>query len=563
MSPTPLFSAVLTLHLGSSANASNIATGTTTHSHVLIGSTSAIVVNDTLATELEAQVSLSMSGVAGPSQPILSGSSPSTTEPTLVNNTLATGYDTSELLGPSQPTFDGTSTVEFTMVDNALAAEYDTSQFLSTPSDPSQLTFDLGVSTSAAEFTTADNILTTGYEVLQLLSTLSDPTGLSQPTFDLSIPAAQFTTTDCTLATGYDTLQLSSTLSGPSQPFFDLGAGTSAPESTTVEGLLAAGYEMIQYLSTLPDSADPPQPTLDPSAGIPAAGFMTTGNTLATRYDVSQPIFDMGAGYSTAEFAPDDDDELVAELTAELNALLPPSTPLGGTSQFTPSRNGPKQRRNARASSKRKLTTKPSLYPPIQGEPSRIDFAGVPSNSPNNTFGSDNQQSMATFDPFLPGDRAVDISDTLAMGYYPFSFNFSALGSARNVNAPQPSTSVPGTIGGTPNFFNDAGTSNVFGGATIGANKQAEAVFSTQMSQPLFDLGMTGGQLSSMDTATYKDPVPMLGVGAGSSVVDTMQSTSSSLFNTLSSQHVSTPGSMNILRTLNTGGSESTDVYGR
>jgi len=464
------------LHLGSSANASNTATGTTTLSHVLCGSTSATAVDDTLATELEAQVSLSTSGVAGP---ILSGSSPSTTEPTLVDDTLATGYEVSEFLGHSQPTFDGTSAAEFTMVDDTgtLAAGYDMSQPLSTSLDPSQLTFDLGAGTSSAEFMTPDNILTTGYEVLQLLSTLSDPAGPSQPTFDLSIPAAQFTTTDYTLATGYDGSQFSSTLTGPSQPFFDLGAGASAPESTTVEGLLAAGYDMIRYLSTLPDSADPPQPTFDLSAGIPAAGFMTTDNTLATGYEVSQPVFDLGAGISTAESTADDDGELVAELTAELNALLPPSTPPGGTNQFTPSRNGPKRRRNTRASSKRQLTNKSSLYPPIQGEPSRIAFAGVPSNPPNNPFGSDSQQSMAAFNPFLPGDRAVDVSDASAMGSYPFSFNFSTLGSAGNVNTPQLSTFIPGTIGGTSNSFNDAGTSNGFGGATIGANEQAEAVF--------------------------------------------------------------------------------------
>jgi len=68
--------------------------------------------------------------------------------------------------------------------------------------------------------------------------------------------------------------------------------------------------------------------------------------------------------------------------------------------------------------------------------------------------------------------------------------------------------------------------------------------------------------MSSMDTATYEDFVPMLGMGAGSSVVDTMQSTSSSLFNALGSQHVSTSGSTSISRTLNTGGSESTDASG-
>jgi len=79
-------------------------------------------------------------------------------------------------------------------------------------------------------------------------------------------------------------------------------------------------------------------------------------------------------------------------------------------------------------------------------------------------------------------------------------------------------------------YINDAGTSNFSGGATIGANKQAKAALSTQTSQPLFDFGMTGGQLASMDTRTHED---VLGMAAGPSAVDTMQSTSSSLFNAL------------------------------
>ena len=100
---------------------------------------------------------------------------------------------------------------------------------------------------------------------------------------------------------------------------------------------------------------------------------------------------------------------------------------------------------------------------------------------------------MVTFNPFLPEDRAIDVSDAPATGPYPFSFRFNGSASAGNVNAPQPSTLVPDTIGSTSNSFNDAGTSSVFGRATIGANKQAEAALSTQTSQPLSDFGMTGG----------------------------------------------------------------------
>jgi len=122
----------------------------------LSGSTSATAVHDTLATELEA---LSMSGVTSPSQPILSGSSTSATEPTTINNTFAAGHDVLQFLstlssaaGPSHPTFDlsaSTSTAEFTTVDDTLATGYEASQFSSPVLGPSQPIFDLGAGTSA------------------------------------------------------------------------------------------------------------------------------------------------------------------------------------------------------------------------------------------------------------------------------------------------------------------------------------------------------------------------------------------------------------------------------
>ena len=162
-------------------------------------------------------------------------------------------------------------------------------------------------------------------------------------------------------------------------------------------------------------------------------------------------------------------------------------------------------RRRAKASSRQMLANKSSSCLSIQREP---NLTATPFPS-----GSDSQPSMVAFNSFLPGDRAIDV-----------------------VNAPQLSIFAPGTIGGT-NSFNDAGTSNVFGGATIGAKKQAEAILSTQMSRPLFDFGTTGGQLIGMDTTTHEDSVPVLGMGAGPSAVDTMQTTSSSLFNVLGWAH--------------------------
>ena len=144
--------------------------------------------------------------------------------------------------------------------------------------------------------------------------------------------------------------------------------------------------------------------------------------------------------------------------------------------------------------------------------------------------GSDSQPSMVAFNPSFPGDRAVNVSDASATGSYPFSFGFSGLTSAGNVNASQQYTSVPGTIGGTSNSFNDAGTSNMFGGATIGANEQEQAILSSQMSRPLFDYGMTGGQSTDMDTRTHEEDS---GMDVSFSAVDTMQASSSSLFNAL------------------------------
>jgi len=154
-------------------------------------------------------------------------------------------------------------------------------------------------------------------------------------------------------------------------------------------------------------------------------------------------------------------------------------------------------------------------------------------NTPTTASFPSGSESQLSMNPSLPGDRVIDVSDAPAAGSYPFSFKFSGLASTGNVNAPQPPTSVPGTIGGTSNSVNDAGASNDFGGATIGANEQVEAIPSTQMSRPRFDFGMAGGQSTRMDTRTHKNSVPVPGTDAGSSAVDTMQYTSSSLFNAL------------------------------
>jgi len=116
-------------------------------------------------------------------------------------------------------------------------------------------------------------------------------------------------------------------------------------------------------------------------------------------------------------------------------------------------------------------------------------------------------------------------------------------GSDGNVNMPQPSTSAIGTIGGTSNPFNDAGTSNVFGGTTLGANMQADSVPSSQMSRSLFKFGETGGQSSNKDNLNCEAPAPVLNVDVGSSDVYTVNPTSSSLFNALGSQQTSTPES--------------------
>ena len=291
----------------------------------------------------------------------------------------------------------------------------------------SQPVFDFGAHASANESTMANNTWVNRYEASHSLSSLSGP---SQPTLDLNVGASvgKFSTVVDTLATEYEMLQILSTWSGPADPSqctFYLGAGTFATESTTVDNTWVTGYEASQLLAL----------------SGPA-----------------EPIFNLDAGTSAA----DDDNEL----TAELKALLSPSAPSGGTNQFTPPKNGPRRRR--RASSRQTLAIKSSSYPSIQREPTSF-----PS-------GSDSRQLMVAFNPFLPRDRTINVSDASALGPYPFSFRFNGLASAGNVSAPQPSTSVPGTIGGTSNSFNDAGTSNVSGGTTISVNKQAEATLSTQ-----------------------------------------------------------------------------------
>jgi len=248
-----------------------------------------------------------------------------------------------------------------------------------------------------------------------------------------------------TLATDLEALSMSS-VAGPSQPI-PSRLSTSATGPTMVDDTFTVGHELLQFPLTSSSAAGSIHPTFDLSASTPTAEFAMVDNTLATTYKASeflstlsgpsQPIFDLGAGTSAAA------DELAdKELTAELEALLSLSSPSGGTSQSMPSKNGSRRRRRAKASSRQMLTNKP-----------------IPNTSNDPTFAS-------------------------------FS---SGSASAGNVNAPQPSTLVPDTIGSTSNSFNDAGTSSVFGRATIGANKQAEAALSTQTSQPLSDFGMTGG----------------------------------------------------------------------
>ena len=287
-----------------------------------------------------------------------------------------------------------------------------------------------------------------------------------------------------TLATDLEALSMSS-VAGPSQPI-PSRLSTSATGPTMVDDTFTVGHELLQFPLTSSSAAGSIHLTFDLSASTPTAEFAMVDNTLATTYKASeflstlsgpsQPIFDLGAGTSAAA------DELAdKELTAELEALLSLSSPSGGTSQSMPSKNGSRRRRRAKASSRQMLTNKP--IPNTSNDPTFASFSS----------GSDSQPSMVTFNPFLPEDRAIDVSDAPATGPYPFSFRFNGSASAGNVNAPQPSTLVPDTIGSTSNSFNDAGTSSVFGRATIGANKQAEAALSTQTSQPLSDFGMTGG----------------------------------------------------------------------
>jgi len=278
-----------------------------------------------------------------------------------------------------------------------------------------------------------------------------------------------------TLTTGYETSQRLFPFSCPSQPTLDLNAGASVGELSTVDDTLATEYEMLQNLSTWSGPADPSQCTFDLGAGTFATESTTVDNTWVTGYEASQlllalsgpaePLFNLDAGTS----AVDDDDEL----TAELKALLSPSASSGGTNQFTPPKNGPRRRH------RRDKHSQTSCHHIHRFRESLLHFLlGQLANNrwlPSMHFCLEIGRS--TFQ--MPLQWVLTHSRSSAMG---------------NVNAPQPSTFVPGTIGGTSSSFNDVETSNLFGGATIGAEKQVEAVLSTQTSQPLFDFGMTGGQ---------------------------------------------------------------------
>jgi len=371
------------------------------------------------------------------------------------------------------------------MVDNTWVPGYQASQSSVTFSDPSQYTFDLNASAPVGEPSTVEETLAAGYELLQILSTFPGPADPSQPSLDFGAGTSNngSTTVDNTLAEAYEVSHAFYASLGLSQPTFDLNAGAASfGEFSTVGETLAAGHELMEFLSTLSGPGDP-----------------------------SQPIFDLDAA----------DDESAYDHLTGLKALLFTSTPSGGTNRSMPTKNGSRRRRRANASSGQMATN--NLIPDT------LTTASFPS-------GSDSQPSMVAFNPSFPGDRAIDVSDASATSSYPFSFGFSGLTSAGNVNASQPYTSIPGAIGGTSYSYNDAWTSNMFGGETIGTNEQEQAIFSSQMSRPLFDYGMTGGQSTDMDTRTHEEDFDM---DISFSAVDTMQPSSSSLFNALGSGNVS------------------------
>jgi len=277
----------------------------------LSGDTSAPAVHDSLATELEVP---STSDIAGPSQPIPSGSSTSATE--LVDDTFTAGHDASQLAstsssaaGPVHPTFDSSasiSTGESAMVDGTLATGHEGSELVSTLSDPSQPTSDSNAGASLGEFTTVHDILTAGDEGLRFLSTRLDPEDPSQPVSGFGTSANEITTVDNTRVPGYEASQSSVTFSGPSQFTFDLNASVPVGELPTVEETLAAGHESMESLSTLSGPGDPSQPSLDFGAGTSHNGSTTVDDTWAKACEVSQasyaslgpsqPTFNLNAG---------------------------------------------------------------------------------------------------------------------------------------------------------------------------------------------------------------------------------------------------------------------------
>lgn len=116
--------------------------------------------------------------------------------------------------------------------------------------------------------------------------------------------------------------------------------------------------------------------------------------------------------------------------------------------------------------------------------------------SPATGSNAHSQPSTVASNSFFPQGRelwANNVSNTLTPGSNP-SFGSKRSASDGNVNMRQPSMPVFGAVGGTPNPFNDARTSNVFGGTTMGANMQAESVPPSQMSRPIFKFGQSSSR---------------------------------------------------------------------
>ena len=283
----------------------------------------------------------------------------------------------------SQPIVSGSSAsaAELTMVDNPLAARYEASRSLPTSSIATQ-PIDLGASTSAADTPLAAEpgalpIQTTPEDAIEQSSlpkrriiklrqrakcNISDSSISAVLTLRSGAPASNSVTVTIpfmsgsspaaavvgALATKLDNKASTTPSLGGVSPSQPITFSTSAAEFTTAHNPWATGHEVLQSLLTSSGPTDPSQPLPYGSSTSTTKPAMvdSTGTSVArleassSASGLSQPTLDLGASISAAD----------TSLTAEPGAPLLPTTPSDATieQKSSSSKKRAKQRKRAK-----------------------------------------------------------------------------------------------------------------------------------------------------------------------------------------------------------------------